>query len=593
MNRRSSALLTALMILSCVLTACSEKDTGTDSVAEPAEAIAPTDTIDHGFEAPYEAEGMRFSVKSGFYPTGFDLEISAPEGAKIYYTLDGSVPTSKSELYDSPIPVYDRSDDENRLSTRTDIAQPAESAEDFVPRRNIDKATVVRAMMTDKNGIQSHVVSNTYFIGFDEKADYYRNVKVVSLMTDEDSLFGYDNGIYVLGRAYDEWRNGTGYDPETPEWSIPANYTKKGREWERAAAIQFFEEGHPVAAEDVGIRIHGGATRSYSQKSFNVYARKDYGAPKLEYDLFSGNVKRRSDGTPVTSFDSFILRNGGNDAMYTRFRDKLIQSLVSDRQFLTQGMEPCIVFINGEYWGHYEITEKPDSDFISTHYGVPAKDICIIKKEELEDGSGETFAEWEELRKWIKSTDLSQDTAYAELCEKVDMQGFMEYISAEIYVNNADWGKANSIMWKAQTPDSSSPYADGKWRFVMFDTDFSTGIYGRAQADEDSFQKLLETDCFLADLFSSALKNESFRTQFRDTFMDIADNCFAPEISVAETDRLSAEYHDMTTDTYDRFWSGWFGGFSSESSYSDSVGAVREFFGARYDYITEYLGKYV
>ena len=87
--------------------------------------------------------------------------------------------------------------------------------------------------------------------------------------------------------------------------------------------MQFFENGELAASQDVGIRIHGGATRSYSQKSFNIYARGGYGAPKLEYDLFSGKVMSKSVGKPVTVFDTFVLRNGGNDAMYTRFSESL------------------------------------------------------------------------------------------------------------------------------------------------------------------------------------------------------------------------------------------------------------------------------
>ena len=580
-----TSLLTLSLMASCSGRADKPSPTSAETTAATVEAIAD-------IEAPFEAEGMRFSVKSGFYDSPFYLTISAAEGSEIYYTLDGSEPTSASTRYEAPLLIADRSEEENRLSAHNDIAQPVEYADDFVPRKKVDKATVVRAVSIDGNGVKSPVVSCTYFVGFGGKADYYKNVKAVSLITDEDSLFGYENGIYVLGKVYDDWKNGSGYDPETPEWFMPANYTQKGREWERRAVIQFFEGGQLAAGQDVGIRIHGGATRSYSQKSLNVYARKDYGAPKLEYDLFSGNVGRKSDGEPVTVFDSFTLRNGGNDAQYTRFRDKLIQSLVSDRQFLTQGMEPCILFINGEYWGHYELTEKLDDKFISTHYGVPAKDVCIIKKEALDDGSEETFAEWEQLREWIKKTDFSEQSAYDELCRRVDMQGFMDYISAEIYINNADWGKPNSVMWKAETA-GGSPYSDGRWRFVMFDTEFSSGLYGKAQPSEDSFGKLLGSDSFLGDLFSGALENEGFRRQFRENFLDIADNSFGSGRVNAGIDRFSAEYHDMTVDAYDRFWSGWYGGFEAENTYEREVSVLRSFFNERHDYIVKYLDEYV
>ena len=607
MKRRHSdlALRTLVIIaLSCApwLFSCSEAGKSSDISAVTDADYVPSETVtaaetssaaDKGTEAPFEAEGMRFSVKSGFYEAPFYLSISADDASEIYYTLDGSLPTAGSMRYEEPILITDRSEEENKLSNRKDIAQPAEYADDFVPRGKIDKATVLRAVRIDSSGTRSEVVSNTYFVGFDKKAEYYSDTKVVSLITDESSLFDYETGIYVLGKVYDDWKSSDEYDPDTPEWSIPGNYTQKGREWERSAAIQFFEEGELAAEQNVGIRIHGGATRSYPQKSINVYARKDYGAPKLEYDLFSGNVKKRSDGSVLDVFDTFILRNGGNDAQYTRFRDKLIQSLVTDRSFLTQGMEPCILFIDGEYWGQYEITEKLDADFISSHYGVPKKEICIIKKEALDEGSEETFAEWEKLRKWIRETDFSDQEAYDELCGYVDMQGFMDYISTEIYINNSDWGKPNMAMWKSEKTDKDIPYADGKWRFVLFDTEFSSGLYGRTQASDDSFERFMESGCFLADLFNGALENEGFRKQFRDTFMDIADNNFNDEKVDEAIDMLEEQYHDMIIDTYDRFWSGWCGGYYAESNYSNEVSALRAFFRDRHRYITKYLDKNV
>lgn len=575
-----------------LMTSCAE-------TAQPAPESAETDPADSAAdktaepENPFDAEGMHFSAKSGFYDAAFHLSITAAEGTEIYYTLDGSTPDTGSLRYTAPIAITDRSPEDNTLSMQTGIAQPSGEEKDFLPKKPVDKATVVRAVAVDKNGAESGVVSNTYFVGFGEKAAYYQNTQIISLITDADNLFDYETGIYMTGKKYDDWKNGWTYDADMPDYFRPGNYTQKGREWEREAVFQFFADGALAAEQNLGIRIHGGATRSYPQKSLKVYARKDYGAGKLKYDLFSGTVTRQTDGSPITEYDSFVLRNGGNDAQYTRFSDKLVQSLVSDRQILTQGMTPCILFIDGEFWGQYELTEKVDDHCISAHYGVPANDICLIKKEALESGTEACYAEWEQLRQWIQDTDFSEQAAYETLCSRIDMQSFMDYASTEIYINNWDWGKPNSAMWKAQNVDASNPYADGKWRFILFDTEYSSGLYGRAVPEEDSFAKLREDDCFLADLFNAALENAEFRSAFHDTFLEIASQNFSNARASAEIDRLSAAYQDMAIDTYDRFWSGWLGGYAAKSNYEEAVESLRDFYGKRFDSVSAHLEQCV
>ncbi len=544
---------------------------------------------------PYEAEGMNFSVKSGFYDSPFYLEISVPEGSTVYYTLDGSVPDTGSSEYTDRILITDRSDEAAVLSSHTDIVPEDISGAytNSMPEVQKEKATVVRSIVVDKNGTQSKVVTNTYFVGDALSSEKYKGLKIISLVTSENDLYDYEKGIYVMGKTYDDWKNSDEYDYMTEEWDIPANYTQKGREWEKPAAIQIFEDGKPVITDDVGIRIHGGATRSYPQKSFNVYFRKDYGSSKLEYDLFSGNVKSQSDGSAITKFDTFILRNGGNDAMYTRFRDKLVQSLVSHRDFLTQGMEPCIVYLDGEFWGHYEITEKLDRTFVSAHYGVPKKEICIIKKDSFDSGSEETFKEWEELKQWISETDFSDQSEYEKLCERVDMKGYMEYISAEIYIDNANWGSSNSAMWKAEKIDESNPYADGKWRFIMFDTEYSSAIYENTTPQKDSFSRLTNSHGFLGVLFNAVLKNESFKKEFSKTFMDVIDNDFSDERVATEIDRLEKEYCDFSSETISRFWGNINGMDDPKYFYAQNVGILKDFYAKRRSSITKHLSKYI
>ena len=582
--RRAQLTMTfmLLLILCLPMVSCTQKQSSQITQEESFESSAAVSSHEI-------ADRLTFSAESGFYTEPFSLTLAAPENAAIYYTLDGSIPTADSLCCHSAIKISDVSGTPNTVSDHAGISADAEYSQHDFAKNPIDKATVIRAVAVMPDGTESEVVSNTYFVGFHEKAAYYQHMKIISIMTDESNLFDDEIGIYVLGNAYERWKNSSSYDPDTPDWAYVGNYTQKGREWEREAIIQIFDQQKLAFTQNVGIRIHGGATRSYPQKSINVYARADYGDTKIRYDLFSGTVTSELDGSPITSFDSFTLRNGGNDAKYTRFRDRLNQTLVSDRQFLTQGMEPCIVFLNGEFWGQYDITEKLDSAWIKAHFGIPKKEVCIIKKDALDSGSEESFAEWKLLRDWIRQTDFSDAAAYETLCSRIDMQGFADYMSSEIYFNNWDWCPANTAMWKAEVINENNPYADGRWRFLMFDTEFSTGLYGRTPADEDNFALLEEKDSFLSDLLHAAMQNNDFRSMFVQTFREIAAKNFDANRVQSEIDTMESVYQEAAIDTHRRFWNDWSSDSEAKYIYQCETEIIRDFYNERAGQILAYL----
>lgn len=124
--------------------------------------------------------------------------------------------------------------------------------------------------------------------------------------------------------------------------------------------------------------MKGASTRTYLQKSMRLIARAEYGTKSIKADLIPDNMKSDDSG-PITSYKSFVLRNGGNDNGFSKMRDPVLQSLVADRAFDTQASAPCVVFVDGEYWGLYAITEDYSDKYIEANYGIDNKKCCNCK----------------------------------------------------------------------------------------------------------------------------------------------------------------------------------------------------------------------
>ncbi|WP_242872870.1 CotH kinase family protein [Ruminococcus flavefaciens] len=515
-----------------------------------------------------------FSHESGFYDSEFKLTLTADEGCDIYYTTDGSDPVYGSKKYTEPLTIKDMTDTENRLSARTDIVPDGAEA----PRGNVDKAAIIRAVAVDGEGRPSEYITKVFMVG-KTASGYYKNMKVVSLVTDHANLFDRDKGIYCLGKVYDENKHGT--EGKWP-WEIKANYSMKGKDWERPAVFTMFDNGEKVIEQNVGIRIKGAYSRCLAQKSFNVYTREKYGKDEFEYDFFSGKATKAKNGKAIKKYDGLVLRNGGNDNTGAFFRDSINQSLVSDRACATQATSECIVFIDGEFWGIYQVMEKLGKSYISDHYGIKKSDVAMIKNNGLEEGSDSDLNDWRRACDGISNGSMSYD----EFCSKFDIQSFMDYFAAQIYWCNADWPQNNYMAWRSNAVDAENPYADGKWRMVIFDTESGQGLYGTEDKvySADCFRRIRESNCQLARVFNSLMNNEQFRLKFSRTMMDLANYNFTPDRTRKVIESYKNTFRQQVVDTYSRFHSGSLSGSNAERRFEGDMNTVTEFYAQRYSH---------
>ena len=515
-----------------------------------------------------------FSHESGFYDSEFTLTLTADEGCDIYYTTDGSDPVYGSKKYTEPLTIKDMSDTDNRLSARTDIVP--DGAE--TPRGRVDKAVVIRAVAVDKENRASEYVTKTYMVG-KTNSGYYKQMKVVSLVTDPANLFDSNKGIYCLGRIYEENRYSSG---DKWPWEIPANYTKKGRDWERPAIFTMFDNGQMVINQNVGIRIKGAFSRCLAQKSFNIYTRKDYGLTEFDYDFFSGKAVKAKNGKAIKKFNGVVLRNGGNDNTGAFFRDSINQSLVADRGFAHQATSECILFIDGEFWGIYQMMEKINTSFLSDHYGVKKSDIAMIENGALEEGTDNDLRDWRSVCDGFANGSISYD----EFCSKVDIQGFMDYFAAQIYWSNADWPQNNFSAWRSNVIDETNPYADGKWRMILFDTESGQGLYGTEDKSyyADCYKRIRESNSQLARVFNALCNNEQFRLKFARTMMDLVNTDFRTDRTREVIEGYRNSFRQQVADTYARFHSGGLSGDNAIRRFEGEMNTVEEFYAQRYPY---------
>lgn len=388
-----------------------------------------------------------FSVDGGWYTDSVDVALSAPKGA-IYYTLDGSEPDENALVFSGSIHVEDRSPEENIYASIGNISL----TNGYVPTFNIDKATVIKAIAV-VDGKKSPLSSQTYFIGLD-KYRGYDNIAVMEITINPDCLYDYYDGIYQIGNVYDRYISK--YDTNLLVSSFHydhTNYAMEGRGWERPAKIEFIDSDHKkVFEQNIGIRIHGGWSTSYNQKSFNLYARSEYdGNDYFLYDFFD------------RSFNKVMLRTGGfRDSYATKMRDVFTQSLVIDRNVGIQRFEPCNVFINGEYWGLYNLQETIGTSYISAHYGIAEGNILIMKNNETNTIPEDAIL-YNEIVKFAANNDLTIEENYRFIEERIDIQSYIDYLCFEIYIGNCDSVANNFARWRS-LKIGDSEYEDGRWR---------------------------------------------------------------------------------------------------------------------------------
>ncbi|MBF0368610.1 MAG: CotH kinase family protein [Magnetococcales bacterium] len=439
------------------------------------------------FEAT-QAPPPTFSLSGGMLQSPQELRIfTETTGGIIRFTTDGTLPTPNdldaSILYDTPL--------------------------------TINTSTIIRARVFSEEFLPSRTVTRSFLFadGFD--------LPIISLVTNPGYLWTDEMGIYVFGPSTPPDSSGDGSgettadegeDEEEEEDTLgdmicrdmPFNYNKK---WERPAHLEFYQNNQLEFKLDAGIKIFGGCSRSFPQKSLAVKVREKYsGSATLDYPLFLNNTNQ---------YTSFVLRNSGGDWFSTMFRDAMMQSLLDGRMDMDkQAYRPAVLFLNGEFWGIHNIREKLDENYLATHHGIDPENVDILEGDGLAI-AGETD-HYEEMVEKLSQMDLAEPESFVYADSVVDLDEFTNYLMAQIYYSNGDWPDHNIKFWRSREEGE-------KWRWLLYDTDTGFGLMDSESYSVDTLQAATSTEddsniewsTFLA---RKLLENSSFKDHFRQAF---------------------------------------------------------------------------
>jgi hypothetical protein len=496
-----------------------------------------------------------FSQPTGFYTAGFSLTLTAAAGATVIYTTDGSDPSAsnlagtnysyrnvyaeqpgdsegpmltknfQSLQYSAPISIVDRTSQPNDISmiNSTYLHDPTFLPTDF----NVFKGTVVRAIAVKPGALPSPIASRTYFVT--PLGSNRFTIPVISIGITESKLFDYTDGIYVAGKDWDDWRDAN--PTATPEYEEYGNYYLQGIDHEKRANFTYLVDGNEVLNQDVGLRIHGGESSTYSLKSFNVYARSDYGDDAMNYKFFNNLSDDK--------FDRLVFRNSGGDFHFTMFRDALNHQILKNLLPTIEEYQPTAAFINGEFWGILNIREKRDDNWFKRVYNIDGEDLDLLENDGIETEyieSGDN-TDWLDLQTWFENNTVTSDANYQYVQTRLDVENFADYEIGNIYQDNQDWPGTNRMYWRKRVPYTpGAAYGhDGRWRFVFHDMDDSFGI----TCDCNNHNNLAVATAANGPVYPNPpystlflrklLGNETFKNYFINRFADLINTTFLPD----------------------------------------------------------------
>ena len=435
-------------------------------------------------EAPVVDKG------STIFKNSLSVKVTIPDGARLMYTTDGSLPAAPK--------------------SGTDYKGTEATKESKDGRFTFNNTTNLTLRLYKNGYLPSVPVTRSYI-----KTSSNYTLPIISIVGDKKYFTDPKIGIDCDG-------DGTNGKVASYTGGSPRNYAQ---EWDRPVNFSYISsDGEMLFNQDANIKISGGYTRTQQYRSFKLKASKVFdGQNRYDYPFFPQK--------PYNRHKTLLIRNGGNDIWRhnARFIDPALETIIqrSGIDVDVQSYVPVIEYVNGKLRGVFNMREPNNDDYAYANWGYDDEEIDAFENLTIKNGDDEAIKRIFELGKKINN-----EGAYEELQTLLDIDEFTNYMAATFYLYNDDWPDNNMKAYRSRN--------DGRYRFISFDLDYAfKGCWSDSENNPFTNFARFKNDSAprtsynkdIVNLFLNLLNNTDYRQKFITTFCLMGGSVFEPSIA--------------------------------------------------------------